>query len=162
MCAKLIVMALRPARLLLAALLMSATLGACGGDSEPETSPSITRTVTRTVTAPAATGTVASTTTPTRQACTNLPLPRSVRAQLRDGKLDPGSVFYGKCGDTYWAIGYYFARCPPPGTDACPAGMGIAGETLVFRRQRGQRRWEEHNGCVPQQLLRVWGRSDCG
>lgn len=153
-------MALRPSTILLAALLMSAAGGGCGG-SDAGTSPTITRTITRTATVSAATGTGESTTATTRtdgQACTNLPLPESVRSQLFDGKLDEGSVYYGRCGATYWATGYF--------TVYLPSGERLGGETYLFRRQRGRPRWEDLGGVsddsnfchVPRQLLRTWGK----
>jgi hypothetical protein len=146
-------MAVRRAAVLLAALLMGVvTVSGCGG-SETETSPTTTHTITRTATVPSATGTIVSTTATTKpggHACTNLRLTESVRAQLLDGKLDAGSVYYGKCGDTYWAIGHYTGP--------------IGGEGYRFRRKSGQRRWENLGGVsdeshlcgVPRPLLRIW------
>ena len=135
---------------LLAALFTSATLGGCG-DSDLATSP----TVTRTVTVPAATVTVASTTTTAKpDGCINLPITAAVRAELFDGKLDPGSVYYGRCGDTYWAAGSYTGP--------------IGSEHYSFRRGRGHRTWEELGGVsdnshlcfVPLELVRIWNFMD--
>ena len=133
----------------LAALLASVTLSGCGG-SDPATSPTVTRTVTVT----AASETVASTTAtakPEDQTCVNLPITPDVRAELLDGELDRGSVYYGRCGDTYWAVGSYTG---PIGT-----------EFYSFRRDRGQRTWKRVSGgtggdhlcVVPLELVLIWG-----
>jgi hypothetical protein len=142
----------RRGSVLLAALFTSATLGGCG-DSDPASSP----TVTRTVTVRAATGTVASTTTtakPDGQDCMNLAITAAVRAELLDGDLDRGSVYYGRCGDTYWAVGTYTGP--------------IGSENYSFRRNRGQRTWEDLGGVsdnshlclVPLELVLIWGFRD--
>ena len=140
----------RQGTLLLAVLVMSATLGGCG-DSGTATSP----TVTRTVTVPPSTVTVASTTNAERdrQRCENLPIPASVRAALLDGKLDAGSVFFGKC-DVYYAIGTYTGP--------------IGSENYSFRRDTGKRRWENLSGvsdlshlcAVPLELVLLWNLRD--
>jgi hypothetical protein len=108
--------------------------------------------------ASAATGAAA---TPT---CRNLAVPSGLRAALtaahdrpRDGAIGRGSLYYGACGSTRYAIAAF--------------SKALADQPEKFRKLPGKR-WRDmgdgfEDGCsagarwpIPQPLVRLWGT--CG
>lgn len=84
----------------------------------------------------------------------NLALPSSVRSELLDGQLDAGSVYYGRCRDTYWAVG------------TVTGDLGT--EFYAFKRPPSSSGWENLGGTsdpgtfcrVPRAMLRAWQEPD--
>lgn len=93
-------------------------------------------------------------------ACKNLRVTSDVRAQLaaahkhKDGPIAKGSVYYGRCGSTYYAIATF--------------SKALADQPEKFRKLPGSR-WVDkgdgfENGCdagarrpIPKALVRLWG-----
>jgi hypothetical protein len=91
--------------------------------------------------------------------CRNLKVPDGTRAALkkahghRDGSIAPGSIYYGACGTTHYAIATF--------------SKALADQPEKFARKRGKG-WKDYgdgfeDGCgsaaypIPAALVHLWG-----